>query len=144
MIAFVIPGLPIAQPRQRSRVMAMGGRFISQNYTPAKAPVNEFKAAVRMACAAVHHGEPLVGPLSVTLRFIFPRPKCLTFRSKPMPRVPRQGKPDIDNLLKSVADALNGLLWRDDAQIVGAFVTKWIAAGDEQPRTEVQVETLEP
>lgn len=142
MITFTIPGLPVAQPRQRSRVMAAGGRFISQNYTPADSPVQSFKAAVRMAAAAAYCGEPLAGPLSVTLRFIFPRPKGLMFRSKPMPRVPRQGKPDIDNLLKSVADALNGLLWRDDAQIVGAFVTKWIAAGGEQPRTEVQVEAV--
>jgi Holliday junction resolvase RusA-like endonuclease len=34
------------------------------------------------------------------------------------------GKPDLDNSLKLVADALNKVLWRDDAQIVLCGMTK--------------------
>lgn len=30
----------------------------------------------------------------------------------------KPNKPDGDNLLKSIGDALNGMVWRDDAQIV--------------------------
>ena len=33
-------------------------------------------------------------------------------------------KPDLDNLTKSVLDALNGVAWHDDAQIVTLHVTK--------------------
>lgn len=36
----------------------------------------------------------------------------------------RQGRPDWDNLAKLATDALNGLAYKDDAQIVDAHVTK--------------------
>jgi Holliday junction resolvase RusA-like endonuclease len=34
------------------------------------------------------------------------------------------GKPDWDNTGKLIADALNGVIWRDDAQVVDAQVVK--------------------
>ena len=34
------------------------------------------------------------------------------------------GKPDFDNMAKLVADALNGIAWRDDAQVVAAIAAK--------------------
>jgi len=33
-------------------------------------------------------------------------------------------KPDIDNLAKCILDALNGVLWRDDAQVVDLWMSK--------------------
>ena len=39
-------------------------------------------------------------------------------------------KPDIDNVVKAVADALNGVAYRDDVQIVELFVKKWYAEED--------------
>ena len=33
-------------------------------------------------------------------------------------------KPDLDNLVKSVLDALNDVAWHDDAQIVELHVSK--------------------
>ena len=34
------------------------------------------------------------------------------------------GKPDADNVLKTVGDALNGIVWKDDSQIVSASINK--------------------
>lgn len=34
------------------------------------------------------------------------------------------GKPDIDNIAKSVLDALNGVAYRDDSQVVGLNIEK--------------------
>ena len=48
MIAFTVPALPVAQPRQRHRVASIGGRMVAQNYTPTKSPANEFKATVNI------------------------------------------------------------------------------------------------
>ena len=45
-------------------------------------------------------------------------------------------KPDIDNVYKIVADALNGIAYRDDSQIVAASIEKHYA---EQPRVEIEI-----
>jgi Holliday junction resolvase RusA-like endonuclease len=98
--------------------------------------VNAFKAAVQMAASQAYSGPPLEGPIGMDLTFIFPRPKSV-------PKKYGEGrqwhtvKPDRDNLQKSVQDALNGILYRDDAQICDGFVTKYRAAADEQPHVVV-------
>jgi len=38
------------------------------------------------------------------------------------------GRPDIDNLQKTIFDALNGVLWRDDSQIVQLQARKFYAS----------------
>lgn len=38
------------------------------------------------------------------------------------------GKPDVDNCAKLVCDALNGIAWRDDSQVVELHVTKHYGA----------------
>ena len=40
-------------------------------------------------------------------------------------------KPDVDNVAKSVLDALNGVAWLDDSQVVRLEISKsYSAAGD--------------
>ena len=46
-------------------------------------------------------------------------------------------KPDWDNIGKLVTDALNGLAWHDDAQIVESVVIKEYTA--EKPRIEIRI-----
>jgi Holliday junction resolvase RusA-like endonuclease len=138
-ISFFVPGLPIAQPRQRHAMIAGHVR----NYTPASHPVNAFKATVRMAAREAYKGKPLDGPLDMTLVFLFPRTKAMQWKTKPMPRMLYTKKPDLDNAQKSFADALNDWLYVDDSQIVTATITKLYAAGDEQPGVYVVIETMD-
>jgi Holliday junction resolvase RusA-like endonuclease len=138
-ISFRVPGVPVAQPRQRHRVVSAGGRTFASNYTPTKDPVNAFKAAVQLAAAAAYKGEPLTGPLRVVMTFVLPRPKRL---KKNGPREWAPVKPDRDNLMKSWQDALNAMLFVDDSQICDGPVRKVYAAADEQPCVEVEVTTL--
>jgi Holliday junction resolvase RusA-like endonuclease len=49
------------------------------------------------------------------------------------------GKPDIDNLIKTIGDALNGIMWRDDSQIVMLQARKFYAT---EPFTVLTVEAL--
>ena len=37
------------------------------------------------------------------------------------------GKPDLDNCVKLVCDALNGIMWRDDSQVVSMELRKFYA-----------------
>ena len=52
-------------------------------------------------------------------------------------------KPDLSNLLKAVEDALTGIVWRDDAQVIGYLpgTGKYqvVRPGNEQPRTDIIV-----
>jgi Holliday junction resolvase RusA-like endonuclease len=73
---------------------------------------------------------------------VFPRPKNKVWKSRPMPREYKTSKPDFDNLGKSICDALNELIWRDDSLIVEANIIKCIASGYEQPKVEVKIEPL--
>ena len=45
-------------------------------------------------------------------------------------------KPDTDNYLKGVADALKGIVWKDDSQVVDMYCGKWYST---KPRTEIEV-----
>lgn len=70
---------------------------------------------------------------------MMPRPKNMIWKKRPMPRVPHVKKPDSDNLIKAVKDALTGILWRDDCQVWKEQVTKIYHAGDESPCVKIQV-----
>lgn len=139
-ITFTIPAIPVAQPRQRHRIISTGGKNYAQNYTPTKHPVNAFKSTARMALQSVYTGPPLAGPVAMSVVFVFPRPSNRIWKTRPMPRERHAKKPDCENVLKSLQDALTGLAFVDDAQICEyRDVSKWIAAGHEQPHVEVLI-----
>jgi len=48
-------------------------------------------------------------------------------------------KPDFDNVAKMICDVFNGVFWKDDAQIVGAFVRKVYS---DSPRWEIEIVPL--
>lgn len=69
------------------------------------------------------------GPVSLDLRFVMPRPKSTPKRSTP----PAVKKPDLDKLTRAVLDALSGVAYRDDSQVVELHATKRLAFLDEIP-----------
>lgn len=67
----------------------------------------------------------LEGPIEVIVHFYLKKPR--TSKNK-LPCV----KPDLDNFIKGVSDACNGVFWKDDAQICAMTVTKtYVPYGDE-------------
>lgn len=144
VITFTVPTIPASQPRQRHRVVSAGGRTFASNYTPKNSPVNAYKAAVQFAATNVYHDAPHDGPVSLAVLFVFPRPQAMRWKTKPMPRARHCGKPDIDNLIKPLTDALNGLVFVDDSRIHEVTVQKVIAAGDEQPHCFIEITLEEP
>lgn len=140
IIEFTVPAVPIAQPRKWN-VLNHGVRRTIQ--APRVHPIHAFKATVRLAVAAAYRGPPLEGPVELHTYFILPRRKNKFWKAKPMPRILHDRKPDEDNLVKGLKDALNGLAWLDDAQVCRSVVEKWEASGDEQPHVEVAIFTRE-
>ena len=137
-ISFSVPIAPVPQPRQR---MTVRGKF-PVSYTPSKHPVNEFKATIRQV-AAEYIPRPASGAVRLEVTFIFPRPRLKIWKRKPMPRMRHTGARDIDNLLKSVMDALPGIAYHKDGQVSSILAEKYIAAGDEAAHIEITVFDLE-
>jgi Holliday junction resolvase RusA-like endonuclease len=72
------------------------------------------------------------------MMFVFPRPKSMVWKTKPMPRCPKATKPDADNVAKAALDALKAI-WHDDGQAAQVLIEKWIASGHEQPHTTIRI-----
>lgn len=141
-VSFVVPGVPVAQPRQRHRVMAVRGRTMAVNYTPARSPVNVYKAAVQQA-AAEACGEVLTGPVSVAITFVFPRPASKTRKRLPNPRLWHTSKPDLENCEKAVLDALTGIAYLDDRQVCEKSSWKITGSAGEQARTLIRIREIQ-
>lgn len=58
------------------------------------------------------------------------------YRNFPKPTSKKYG--DIDNLAKGILDACNGILWKDDSQIVSLNVEKFIT--DSEPNIKLVVQ----
>lgn len=129
----IIPIEPVEQ--QRPRATAQGGH--ARVYDPKK--VREFKQSV----AEYVTQQPLPKfenvELSVQVKFYRPIQKSLSKKERELrlSNVHRPiVKPDLDNYTKSILDALNGILWDDDAKIVHLELDKYYS---EQPRIEIEV-----
>lgn len=118
MLTVHVPGEPVAKGRPR---VTKGGTA----YTPQR--TRSAEAWVK-ACIVQQVGQPcLEGPLALDVAVVLDIPVS-------WPRKKREGaqrgevrptsRPDLDNYAKLVCDAGNGLLWRDDSQIVSAMLSK--------------------
>jgi Holliday junction resolvase RusA-like endonuclease len=92
----------------------------------------------QVTAQALHqlNGQPILlqGPLELTVTFILARPKShyRTGRNQHLlrPAAPARPttKPDTTKLLRGVEDALTGIYWNDDAQIVDQHAHKEFGA----------------
>lgn len=80
------------------------------------------KVAVRKA----GRRDLLAGPLEVAFVFHLVRPRGHYGKKGVLPSAPPQPitKPDVLKLARAVEDALTGIVWRDDAQIVVELLEK--------------------
>lgn len=141
VVSLVIPGEPVAQPRYRhASHRTRSGRTITTSYLPSDHPIWAYRAALREAARQAGLTAPLHQPLILEVRFYFPRPLRLQTRKAPDGPIPHTARPDLDNLLKAVQDALNGLAWTDDALICGyRMAGKWYVEKGNCPRTEMLI-----
>lgn len=140
-IKFVIPGEPRGKGRPRFRIApGRHGAFV-QTYTPAETRAEE--GAVRLIAATAMEGRPPVsGPIELRLCAYRQVPKSWSKKQRELAlagTVVPTGKPDVDNLLKLLADGLNGVVWIDDAQVTDAHVYKRYS---DKPRLVVEVRQI--
>lgn len=94
---------------------------------------------VRWEGAKVAPKKPLDGPLELEVTFIFPRLKKM-----PKGQVLKWTKPDADNLVKAVKDALTqAKWWVDDGRVAKSTQLKRYAAPGEATGCLIQVWPME-
>lgn len=118
MIWFEVPGRPVPKKRARTVSGAEGVR----SYTPAETV--EYERRIGWAFREAYRGEPLEGPIGLAI---------VVYED---PRRPQQ-RGDLDNYVKTVSDALNGIAWADDVQIESLAGT--VRRGCDPPRVLIEV-----
>ncbi|AXH44446.1 RusA-like Holliday junction resolvase [Arthrobacter phage Kumotta] len=119
MIHVFVPGTPVPQ----GSVELWRGRIVG-----VKPELKAWRTAIRKATLERHHGEPLDGPITVSLVFQLAPPKRPRW---PLPAV----KPDLDKLTRAVFDSLSTTKHKktsttipgvivDDARITSFHATK--------------------
>lgn len=92
-------------------------------------------AQVRIAELGWHLQSLPTGPVAIAVRFDLPRPK-----SKGVRAAPHVTRPDVDKLARALCDALTGVLYADDGQVVCLTATKRYASFGSEPGAVVSVE----
>jgi Holliday junction resolvase RusA-like endonuclease len=115
-IEFTVPGDPKGKGRPRfSRV----GKF-TKTYTDAKTKMYEDKIASAARLAMYPH-EPLTMPVAVFMVINVAIPASYSKKRKEAcllgVEMPCK-KPDIDNVAKGILDAMNGIVYKDDVQVI--------------------------
>jgi Holliday junction resolvase RusA-like endonuclease len=139
-----VVGIPKAQPRARAFARNFGGKVSARMYDPGT--VEAWKSDICRAFEQHWDGKTIYGPVSISIRFLFPRPKWhyrggkYSFELKPGITHFHTSKPDRDNCEKAVTDCLTRLgLWKDDGQVCAGEVVKLYAAADQQAGAEIVV-----
>lgn len=128
VVSFTIPGAPHGKGRPRIGRVGAHARM----FTPVKtANYESLVALAAQAAMAAARAQPFTGAVGVNLFIDCQVPASWSGKKQ---RAALAGdvlpgvKPDIDNCCKAVFDGLNGVLWRDDAQVVDTRIRKRYAA----------------
>jgi Holliday junction resolvase RusA-like endonuclease len=135
-ISLTVYGEPAAQGRPR---FSMAGGY-AKAYDPAKS--RGYKDYVRLAAATEMRGQkPLEGPLALCIRVYRATPKSMSRKKAGLAETGElrpTTKPDLDNYVKGIKDALKGICWKDDGQVV-AYMQPFGKYYSARPRIEVDI-----
>ena len=107
----------IPKPKERPRAAIIGGH--ARIFTPKT--TEAYEKEIRAAWIRNNGDKPEEGPLMARIYFGLPIPKSETKANKLQmlqKKVFPTKRPDLDNMAKAVLDALNGVAYKDDCQIV--------------------------
>ena len=114
-------------PKARARTCVRNGRVMS--FTPKATADAEANIRAQLMNQKAFYAKGM--PLRVDLKFYITKPPSVSKK-----RIYPVTRPDIDNYVKLVCDALNQYLFEDDSQIVELHAIK---AYGTPPRIEIEV-----
>lgn len=137
-VSFVVPGEAIG--KGRPKIGRVGGH--ARMFTPTKTANYESLIAV-VAHEAMQGRELIAGPVLLEMKIFVSvaaswskKKRAEALRGEVMPTK----KPDADNVLKAICDGINGIVFKDDVQVVNVSMSKRFG---ETPGVLVRVIPLE-
>lgn len=141
VIEIVVPGEPVAKGRPRMRVGNIRGAQRAMAYTPAK--TRRYEGLVELAAQEAMAGAPpLEDALKASIVAFVPIPASWSRKRQGMAELGEihpAKRPDLDNFVKAGIDGCNGIVFRDDSQIVDLRASK---SYSRRPRLEIRVEPI--
>ena len=143
MISFFVPGIPATAGSKTPFVNKKTGKV---SMVPANKKQKPWMAIVRSYAQDAYAGPLFRGAIQLECKFYLPRPKGHygtgknADRLKPSAPAYPVGKPDCTKLLRAAEDALKGVIWHDDAQVVKQVNSK--NYGD-QPGVEILISGMD-
>ena len=128
MTRFTVTGNPVAKGSMRAFVPRNWQRAV---ITAAHPKSKQWQTIIE-SVASTHFDAVSRLPFRVVLCFAMQRPKKMV-------REKHTVKPDIDKLTRCVLDALTGVAWRDDSQVISVRAYKRYARIDEDPHVSIAV-----
>lgn len=117
-VSFFVPGYPAA--KGRPKFVRATGRV----YTPAETEKAEDRIRTH-AALAMNGRVPVEQPVEIRIIATYLPPKTRTKATKQTPWASfKPSRPDCDNIAKLCADAMNGIVFRDDALVATMHVAK--------------------
>lgn len=121
-VQFNVPGTPV--PKGRARFARHGKNVVA--YTPDETARYENLARL-CAAAAMTQSEPFVAPILLHVQIYLPIPASWSKKRQGLAAdgmIAATKKPDADNVLKALKDGMNGVVYRDDSQVIEMSVLK--------------------
>lgn len=136
---FTVPGEPVG--KGRPKFSTFNGHAVA--YTPQKTVnyENLVKLSYQQQCAdMVPYPKDIMLRAQIHAYFAIPKSasKKKAADMRAMGIMPTK-KPDIDNIIKSILDALNGIAFYDDSQVVGVQCYKFYS---DNPRVDISIEEV--
>lgn len=124
LIYFKVDGLPAPQGSKRAFHHAKTGKIMMLESSDKVKPWRQ--AVAHAAMEAMKGRPPLMCPLRMTVLYRLPRPKAHYGKKGLKDSAPyyRSKTPDLSKLQRSTEDALTGIVYVDDSQIVRIEATK--------------------
>ena len=156
LLSLDIPGSPVAKARHRVRAPTATQliRWVRsgasprtmprpQLYQPVTGPTAQWERLAAMLMRSKFRQAPISGPVAVHTVSVMPRPQRIPKRQPGRTWAPK--KPDLDNIVKSILDAVvMARVIEDDRLVVQITAEQVYAAIGEAAHTELTISGVQP
>lgn len=145
-VSFTVYGEP--QGKGRPRFMAYKDQITGKTYGKAHTPdktvayENLVRVEYERQCGELRFPDDAMLDMRIKAYYSIPKSKSKKIKALMLEGLIRPTKkPDMDNVVKVIADSLNRIAYRDDTQIVDCQCRKFYS---DIPRVEVKILQIEP